>query len=103
VVKDQNYLWKISSKRPYVSEFDYSPMYIAIQLDSDKGSKLIVNTNMAPPLNYAFGDDPRSEFRAITPSDIKNIILKALDCGWQPIKEGKPFELEVNMKTEIKK
>lgn len=100
VFEGKTYLWKINHKRPYFSEHGYLPMYTAIQLDSNESTKLIVNLKMAPPLNYAFGDDPRVTFRPITPKDISGFIKKAIKSGWNANTNGKPFQLEVDLEIE---
>lgn len=101
IIQEEVFLWKLNSKVAMAQEFGYSPIYIAIQKANSNGSKLIANTNMEPKWNYAAGN-PNSEFRGITPKDVRKIIIKALNEGWQPNEKGKPFEVDFNLEYEDK-
>ena len=98
-VNSINYRWLIRKKATY-SQVDYGTgfLHVAIDLAENPGITLVIFTNHKHPNDWA-----TDEIIPITPSIVSTWILKAIDLGWQPNKEGSQFYVKIDKNNTMTK
>lgn len=97
-VYELNFRWLIRRKATYTqTNYGIGKLHVAVELEENPGTCLFIYTDRKHP------NDTESEIvNTIKPSDISNWIKQALELGWDPSKNGKPFRTKiVNKKIEL--
>ena len=81
------YLWRIRSKATY-SQADYGCGYlhVAVAAERNSGTTLVIVTDRPHPW-----DIPSRQAVPVTPVDVREWILRALELGWEPEAKGSPL------------
>lgn len=87
-VANRRFRWKVRSKPTYAQAVAMTGVNIAVALAEGTGSTLVVHLGNIHPSNV-MGNAPVG----VTPAQVANCIVKALEAGWQPDLPGPAFEL----------
>ncbi|REJ93574.1 MAG: hypothetical protein DWQ34_10375 [Planctomycetota bacterium] len=85
------YRWRIRQRPTYMQGVLDHPLNLAVEIDDDPKSSLIVELAQSHPCNWL--GDPAVP---VTPSQVAGHIRQALDAGWQPQSQGSAFRLRID-------
>ena len=90
-VNGTEYRWSIRKKPSYGQAINESNLTAAVELYDNPCSTLIITFPFLRPDSWI---SPSK--KQVTPSDIKDLIEKALSKGWTPALNGKTFDLTLS-------
>jgi len=83
--------WRVRSRPTYAPMVCESPIVVAVVPESPTGSTLLINLPQSHPGNI-LGETAAP----VLPSKVANYIRLAIESGWKPKKNGKPFILKLS-------
>lgn len=91
IVGDVEFRWKVRGRPTYCQAMGWSPLCFAVQQADGQGARLLVSVPCAHPSN-----DLGFPAGAVLPRTVATAIKAAMEQGWQPLRPGPEFRLEVD-------
>ena len=89
IVQGITYRWLIRRKATYMqSDYGVGRLHVAIEHAENPGTTLLIVTDRGHPRDWG-----TKEIVPVTPQDISNWIIEALELNWQPEEKGSPFSV----------
>lgn len=95
VVDEVSYVWRVRPRPTYDQGLSWSPLSVSIALSQSPGTVLVANLDRPRPDNWS--DGPSSP---LLPSEIADLVRRALAAGWQPGRRGPQFVLSADIGSE---
>jgi hypothetical protein len=96
VVDGVKYRWTVRRKPSYGQAIAETPLTFAVELETAKGSVLVVDTGSARPDNWV-----EATSSTVTPKLVEQCIREAVAKGWRPAAKGKPLTLRVQPNSAL--
>ncbi len=92
IVDEQPFIWLIRRKPTYTQEFYHcGNLHVAIKHAQKPGSVLVILTDRPHPQGLV----SKQEVKPVTPSDVAQWIRQAMQLGWQPMRSGICFNVQI--------
>ena len=92
IVDGEAFLWLIRRQPTYTQECFYGGnLRVAVEHAEQPGSVLVILTDLPHPQGLV----SKQEVKPIIPSDVAQWIRQAVQLGWQPMRSGIPFQLQI--------
>jgi hypothetical protein len=96
VVDGSPYRWTVRRKPSYGQALAESPLTFAVELESARGSVLLVDAGTARPDNWL-----KAPASSVTPKLVEHSVRQAIAHGWRPAVKGKPHTLRVQPNSAL--
>lgn len=92
IVDGEAFIWFIRRKPTYTQEcFHGGNLHVAVDSVAKPGSVLVIMTDRPHPQGLV----RKQEVKPVTPSDVAQWIRQAVQLGWQPMRSGIPFNVQM--------
>ncbi len=92
IVDGEPFLWLIRRQPTYTQEcFHGGNRHVAVARVAKPGSVLVIITDRPHPQGLV----RKQEVKPVTPSDVTQWIQQAMQLGWQPMRSGITFNVQI--------